>query len=190
MTVTNLPPSGFSKDMLEGVVSDTCIRRVLVLKYHCAERRGDALCKIEDFAHLDLLPYHRIILERELGFWHQSYLPIRSDVLDLGAGSGETCQFYLNHGAKKVICVEADSEAVLRLRSNFGGDSRVVGEEGMILETHFPMRMRKLHIPWRTSIRLWRIERRGWIGCLVYGRPFSENLRRFIRRRFKSAPNR
>jgi len=169
------------------------------------EERRCALCKIEDFAHLDLLPYHRIILERELGFWHQSYLPIRSDVLDLGAGSGETCQFYLNHGAKKVICVEADSEAVLRLRSNFGGDSRVViiqsmighikcdiegGEEGMILETHFPMRMRKLHIPWRTSIRLWRIERRGWIGCLVYGRPFSENLRRFIRRRFKSAPNR
>jgi len=163
------------------------------------------LCKIEDFEDLDLLPYHRTILERELGFWHASYLPIRSDVLDLGAGCGETCQFYLNHGAKKVICVEADSEAVLRLKSNFAGDPRVViiqsmighikcdiegGEEGMILETHFPMRMRKLTVPWRTSIALWRIERRGWIGSLIYGRPFLENLRRFIKRRLKLTQSR
>jgi hypothetical protein len=93
---------------------------------------------------------HRYVLERELDDWHRNYLPIGRVVLDIGAGNGETAQFYLNHGAEHVICIEPDANL---LYENFGSDSRVTivpmavnsiksdcegGEMNMVIETHFP----------------------------------------------------
>lgn len=43
--------------------------------------------------------------------WEHHYLPIDVKgltVLDVGAGEGETARFFLDHGAKKVICIESD----------------------------------------------------------------------------------
>ena len=94
--------------------------------------------------------------------------------MDLGAGCGETAFFYLNHGADHVICVESDREALVHLRRNFGGDSRVTilpvhvdsvkidiegSEEGMVLETHFPVRFRSVR-RLGPNVRLWRLEKR------------------------------
>lgn len=46
--------------------------------------------------------------------WERYYLPSfdlkGKTVLDVGAGCGETACFFLRHGAKKVICVEIDSD--------------------------------------------------------------------------------
>jgi len=118
--------------------------------------------------------------------WHLYYLPHKSlagkTVLDLGAGCGETAQFYLNHGASRVVCIEPESKSLEYLRKNFGKDPRVVivsdfidhikmdiegAEEGMIFEAHFPVRVRKLSGSPRET--LWRIERRTglWAMFLV-----------------------
>ena len=54
--------------------------------------------------------------------WTRFYLPSFSlegrTVLDAGAGSGETAYFYFLHGAKKVVAVEKDPEAVDMLKRN------------------------------------------------------------------------
>lgn len=50
-----------------------------------------------------------------------NYLPIDVrglTVLDVGAGEGETALFYLAHGAKKVICVEANPACFNNLVAN------------------------------------------------------------------------
>jgi SAM-dependent methyltransferase len=129
--------------------------------------------------------YHRYVLERELSMWHLYYLPREPlqgrTVLDLGAGCGETAQFFLNHGAGKVVCVEPESKCLEYLRKNFGNDPRVEivsdfidhikidiegAEEGMVFEAHFPVKVRKLSGSPRET--LWRIEkRRGLWGVLL-----------------------
>ncbi|HEV2119780.1 MAG TPA: hypothetical protein VGS11_06735, partial [Candidatus Bathyarchaeia archaeon] len=130
------------------------------------------MCSIEDFKQLELDDDHRVTVEQELEGWHEWYLPVKSTVLDIGAGCGETAFFYLNHGARKVICVESDPKAVELLKKNFGSDSRVVivdahvdsikidiegSERDMILETHFPFRLRKIKtlIP---NVVIWKLE--------------------------------
>jgi SAM-dependent methyltransferase len=143
------------------------------------------VCSISDFRGLSLDDYHRHILERELSMWHLYYLPSKSlvgkTVLDLGAGCGETAQFFLNHGASRVVCVEPNSTWLEYLQKNFGNDPRVEivsdfidhikmdiegGEEGMIFEAHFPLKIRKLSGSPRET--LWRIEkRRGFWGALL-----------------------
>ena len=43
--------------------------------------------------------------------WNKYYLPIYVKgltVLDVGAGEGETAKFFLEQGARKVICIEPD----------------------------------------------------------------------------------
>jgi SAM-dependent methyltransferase len=53
--------------------------------------------------------------------WLKHYLPISMKgltVLDVGAGEGETARFYLEHGAKKVLCIEPDKACFIRLREN------------------------------------------------------------------------
>ncbi len=91
------------------------------------------MCTLEDFAHLKLDTYHSQVLKNELVKWHVYYLPRNGKlpdpvlkgtaaVLDIGAGNGETCQFYLNHGARRVICIEPMSNLLVE---NFGSDGRV-----------------------------------------------------------------
>lgn len=53
--------------------------------------------------------------------WEKNYLPIDVKgkiVLDVGAGEGETALFYLYHGAKKVICIEANIKCLENLLHN------------------------------------------------------------------------
>ena len=117
------------------------------------------------------------MLESELALWHRAYLPIpdNATVLDLGAGCGETAFFYLRHGANKVIAVESNRECFDNIKHNFGSSTNVVAmneavnhikcdiegsENGMVIETHFPFKLRKLERP--TAVRhvwLWRIEK-------------------------------
>ena len=118
------------------------------------------MCKNEDFDHLDLLPEHRSYVDTELELWHRCYLPVGNVVLDLGAGCGETAQFYLNHGAKRVVAIESNSDAYELLVKNFAHDDRVVcinaqidsvkmdiegAEKNMVIETHFFPLLKRLH---------------------------------------------
>lgn len=55
--------------------------------------------------------------------WTKCYAPPGFDlrgktVLDVGAGEGETVEFYRLHGAKAFICVEPDPQRASRLRDN------------------------------------------------------------------------
>ena len=133
------------------------------------------MCELKDFAKLDLDPNHRLILEGELELWHRAYLPIGKTVLDLGAGCGETAQFYLNHGADKVISVESDIDCYDKLRANFANDTRVLpilahidsikcdiegGERDMVIESHFPFKLVKLK-ELMPNVVLWKI-REDW----------------------------
>lgn len=153
------------------------------------------MCTISDFRGLLLDDYHRHILERELSMWHLYYLPRKpltgKTVLDLGAGCGETAKFFLNHGANRVVCVEPNIKWLEYLRKNFENDPRVVivsnfidhikmdiegGEEGMIFEAHFPLKVRKLSGSPRET--LWRIEKRTglWAAFLVKVGPTAYRL--------------
>jgi len=130
------------------------------------------MCELKDFDRLELDNDHRVTLEGELELWHRAYLPVGKTVLDLGAGCGETAQFYLNHGAEKVISIESDSNCYDMLRSNFANDHRVIpilahidsikcdiegGERDLVIETHFPFKFIKIKelIP---NVVLWRIK--------------------------------
>jgi len=130
------------------------------------------MCSIQDFERLELDEQHRLTVEQELEGWHSWYLPVEDTVLDVGAGCGETAFFYLNHGAKKVICVESNPKVVGLLRKNFGGDGRVIiveahvdsikidiegSERNMIFETHFPFRLEKIKtlIP---NVVIWKLK--------------------------------
>ncbi len=108
------------------------------------------MCRLSDFDGLKLDDAHRYTLERELDDWHRNYLPVGKIVLDIGAGNGETAQFYLSHGAEHVICIEPNADL---LYQNFGSDPRITivplrvdsiksdcegGERNMVIETHFP----------------------------------------------------
>ncbi len=134
------------------------------------------MCQLSDFLHLELLPKHKNILRKELELWHEAYLPIGKRVLDIGAGCGETAEFYLNHGAEFVVCVEGDPGPLTRLYMNFGRDPRVLivpmmidsvkvdiegSEEGMVYETHWSSKLRswKNVDPANPTAELFRLER-------------------------------
>ena len=56
--------------------------------------------------------------------WEKWYLPIDVKgliILDVGAGEGESARFFLEHGAKKVICIEMDDVCFKRLELNARG---------------------------------------------------------------------
>ena len=58
--------------------------------------------------------YRISMINRETSDWEKHYLPIDLHgkvVLDVGAGEGETAMFFLQHGASKVICIEAEPGA-------------------------------------------------------------------------------
>ncbi len=140
------------------------------------------MCELKDFKRLELDNNHRLTLEQELELWHRAYLPVGKTVLDLGAGCGETAQFYLNHGAEKVISIEADSSCYDKLCANFINDNRVIpilahldsikcdiegGERDMVIETHFPFKLIKMGelIP---NVVLWRIKE-DWGNIMTKG---------------------
>lgn len=149
------------------------------------------MCELKDFSHLKLDRQHQYILDTELAIWHKWYLT-KPDyqfgkdetVLDVGAGNGETAQFYLNHGASHVISVEPEAKL---LYENFGNDKRVLivplavniikidgegCERNMVVESHWvPLRWKVLH-RYRTLFgRVWRLEE-DW------GSPITKLLRR------------
>lgn len=71
----------------------------------------------------------------ELPFSGKFYLPNFNlngkTVLDVGACCGETAWFYLKHGAKKVICIEADenrSKIILENKEKLGLNFEVYAE--------------------------------------------------------------
>ena len=66
--------------------------------------------------------YSTMLMLAEMVQEWQHYLPPFSlegkTVLDVGAGCGETAWFFLEHGARKVICIERDPARVAILRKN------------------------------------------------------------------------
>jgi len=70
---------------------------------------------------LVLLPEHAYLLAHEWSTWQRTYTPVSvvgKSVLDVGAGCGETAYFYFRKGARKVICVEPNMNAVECLKRN------------------------------------------------------------------------
>jgi SAM-dependent methyltransferase len=62
-----------------------------------------------------------VLIANESASWERYYLPVSVKdkvVLDVGAGEGETARFFLEHGAKKVTCIEANQKAFYNLRRN------------------------------------------------------------------------
>lgn len=60
----------------------------------------------------------------EYSSWKKWYLPVDIKgltILDIGAGEGESARFFLDHGAKKVICIECDDFAFKNLELNSKG---------------------------------------------------------------------
>jgi cyclopropane fatty-acyl-phospholipid synthase-like methyltransferase len=126
------------------------------------------MCNLNDFDHLKLDPAHREMVSSELDSWHEWYLPVGNTVLDVGAGNGETAQFYLNHGARKIIGIEGDKTSADIMRHNFPNrkvllvdmddvDILVIrakidsiksdcegAERNMVVETHFPFYLQHL----------------------------------------------
>ncbi|HXW79000.1 MAG TPA: hypothetical protein VEJ84_05850 [Acidimicrobiales bacterium] len=124
---------------------------------------ANGCCHFNDYSHLHIRHPWKMWLVTELDWWHKDYLPVPQGgtVLDVGAGCGETVEFYLRHGAGHVIAVEGDPDAIPLLRQNFGDDPRVTivaahidkvkvdiegSEEAMDLETHFPFRWDTLRV--------------------------------------------
>jgi hypothetical protein len=154
------------------------------------------MCTLDDFRHLKLDAIHRDILVGELELWHRVYLPIGNIVLDVGAGNGETAQFYLNHGAKKIICIESDAGL---LCENFAHDPRIMivpfgidsikvdaegCEENMIIETHFPSKFKAVYnLPGRSFYKILRVRLalrtriRIWKKYLKKARPEKRPIR-------------
>lgn len=66
-------------------------------------------------------PFRAEMYAAEYDEWVKYYLPISlkgKTVLDVGAGEGETAKFFLEHGAKKVICIEPDTQCFKVLQAN------------------------------------------------------------------------
>lgn len=72
--------------------------------------------------HFFLDPYVASITILEWGTWLKTYSPARGmkglAVLDVGAGCGETCHFFLKQGASKVIAIESNHWYAGLLRKN------------------------------------------------------------------------
>src|SRR5256885_9400770 len=118
------------------------------------------MCSLKDYEQIVICQEHMQGVTQELENWHRFLIPhMGKTQLDIGAGCGETALLYLNHGAERVICVEGNKGCLRNLQRNFEDDPRVViipyfvenikvdidgGEKSMIVETHFPYRMRRL----------------------------------------------
>jgi predicted RNA methylase len=118
------------------------------------------MCTIEDYKWMSIEdPWLSFVKTELMQEWHEVYTPpegFSGTVLDLGAGCGETANFYLLHGARRVICLEPNQSALEHLYRNFGRDPRVVivperfdlckmdvegAEKNLVVECHFPPRV-------------------------------------------------
>jgi hypothetical protein len=86
-------------------------------------------------AALCLDEWGKAIIYTELNQFEKYYLPLFSlenkTVLDLGACCGETAYFYLQHGAKKVICIESDptrAKIILRNKQNLNLNIELIND--------------------------------------------------------------
>ncbi len=98
-------------------------------KYRYAKRIGKMV------AALCLDEWGKAIIYSELDQFEKYYLPPfplkNKTVLDLGACCGETAYFYLQHGAKKVICVEPDptrAKLILQNKQNLNLNIELINE--------------------------------------------------------------
>src|SRR5207249_11634647 len=83
------------------------------------------MCKLKDYEQFKMVEPWRGYLEKELESWHRLYLPVKGNIVDMGAGCGETALFYLRHGADRIVCFESHPSALECLKANFGTDPRV-----------------------------------------------------------------
>ena len=117
------------------------------------------MCTLKDFEKIRICQAHLQGVTQELDNWHKYLIPnMGPDMVDHGAGCGETALLYLNHGAEHILCIEGNKNCLENLRANFANDPRVTifpyfartkmdidgSERGMIIETHFPYRLRRL----------------------------------------------
>lgn len=86
-------------------------------------------------AALCLDEWGKAIIYTELDQFEKYYLPPfalkNKTVLDVGACCGETAYFYLQHGAKKVICVESDptrAKLILRNKQNLNLNIELIND--------------------------------------------------------------
>lgn len=123
---------------------------------------------------------HRGVL-KELELWHRLYLQSEikdGNVIDGGAGCGETAKFYLEHGARSVLSIESNPECYKNLKHNFRGDSRVVpvlfrvdhmkwdiegGEKNALFMTHFPSKFHMIK-PWNRNGEGYYVLKEDWGG--------------------------
>ncbi|MGC8622326.1 MAG: hypothetical protein ACP5U0_10465 [Caldisphaera sp.] len=83
---------------------------------------------------MKLTPSYENTLKYELKDWHKEYLPIQNPkvVVDIGAGEGESVQFFLNHGAEFVIAIEGNDKAFEILKENFKDNPKVLCLKSMV----------------------------------------------------------
>jgi SAM-dependent methyltransferase len=87
------------------------------------DQRGLYFVSADDKDLVQLPPkYFSEVFNHWFDDWEKNYLPPSGvggeTVLDVGSGAGETAYFYLQKGARKVICVEKDEIALESLRRN------------------------------------------------------------------------
>jgi len=83
-----------------------------------AERRFKASLEASDW---HFSAFRERMIRQESSDWKRNYLPISVKnlvVLDVGAGEGETARFFLDNGARKVICIEPSKESFTYLKRN------------------------------------------------------------------------
>jgi SAM-dependent methyltransferase len=96
---------------------------LLTRNWSVLSRTPDYVMVQIDNSSLKLIPSYLSIVFSEWHLeWERYYLPPfdlkGKTVLDVGAGCGETALFYFKHGARKVICVEANPQSLSFLREN------------------------------------------------------------------------
>src|SRR5947209_11703199 len=84
------------------------------------------MCELKDFEQLQITAPYDSFIRQELASWHLNLLPVSGNVVDMGAGCGETAFFFLNHGAQTVTCFECNPPALECLYKNFASDPRVM----------------------------------------------------------------
>ncbi len=149
------------------------------------------MCTKEDYKDFHFTGHRHEMLTHELEAWHKEYLPIKhgGTVLDVGAGEGETMVFYLLHGAKRVICVEADPDKAKVLQKNaniaekkFKAKVDLIeswldnikididgGEENMVIEKHFAGYWKEVGKSkgFPAAAKVYKLKKRKWLDNLL-----------------------
>jgi SAM-dependent methyltransferase len=93
-----------------------------LVEWKIESKESDCFVVSNNNAILRLRSEHFRTTIREWGIWKKTYLPnfplTEKTVLDVGAGCGETAQLFFTNGAKKVIAIESNNDAINDLRIN------------------------------------------------------------------------